>query len=63
MLTKSSPNSQQQSLFHSELFNQLDTKDPLIQLVVLLTGKPLMMHSPSTTVLITADLQNPFALW
>ncbi len=33
MLTKSTPNTGQQNLFHSELFSQLDTKDPLIQLV------------------------------
>ena len=32
MLTKSLPISTQQNLFHSELFNQLDIKDPLIQL-------------------------------
>jgi hypothetical protein len=32
MLTKSTPNTGQQNLFHSELFSQLDTKDPLIQL-------------------------------
>ena len=32
MLTKSSPNTGQQNLFHSELLSQLDTKDPLIQL-------------------------------
>jgi IS5 family transposase len=30
--TKSTPNTGQQNLFHSELFSQLDTKDPLIQL-------------------------------
>jgi hypothetical protein len=33
MLTKSSPISTQSNLFHSELFSQLDVKDPLIQLV------------------------------
>lgn len=32
MLTKSSPISTQSNLFHSELFSQLDVKDPLIQL-------------------------------
>ena len=32
MLTKSSPISTQLNLFHSELFSQLDVKDPLIQL-------------------------------
>ncbi|KAF3983658.1 MAG: transposase, partial [Methylococcales symbiont of Hymedesmia sp. n. MRB-2018] len=32
MLTKSTPNTRQLNLFHSELFSQLDTKDPLIQL-------------------------------
>ncbi|VVM26243.1 hypothetical protein BSPWISOXPB_9141, partial [uncultured Gammaproteobacteria bacterium] len=32
MLTESLPISTQQNLFHSELFNQLDTKDPLIAL-------------------------------
>ncbi|SMM98537.1 IS1478 transposase [uncultured Candidatus Thioglobus sp.] len=32
MLTQSTPLSNQLNLFHSELFNQLDTKDPLIQL-------------------------------
>jgi hypothetical protein len=32
MLTKSSPISIQSNLFHSELFSQLDVKDPLIQL-------------------------------
>ncbi|KAF3984843.1 MAG: transposase [Methylococcales symbiont of Hymedesmia sp. n. MRB-2018] len=32
MLTKSTPNTVQLNLFHSELFSQLDTKDPLIQL-------------------------------
>jgi hypothetical protein len=31
-LTKSSPISTQSNLFHSELFSQLDVKDPLIQL-------------------------------
>ena len=33
MLTKSSPISTQSNLFHSELFSQLDVKDPLIQLI------------------------------
>ncbi|VVH67035.1 hypothetical protein BSPLISOX_2759, partial [uncultured Gammaproteobacteria bacterium] len=32
MLTKSLPISTQLNLFHSELFSQLDTKDPLIKL-------------------------------
>jgi hypothetical protein len=32
MLTKSNPISTQSNLFHSELFSQLDVKDPLIQL-------------------------------
>ena len=32
MLTKSSPISTQSNFFHSELFSQLDVKDPLIQL-------------------------------
>ncbi|CAB5498695.1 hypothetical protein, partial [uncultured Gammaproteobacteria bacterium] len=32
MLTKSSPISTQLNFFHSELFSQLDVKDPLIQL-------------------------------
>ncbi|MBA4719464.1 MAG: transposase [Nitrosopumilus sp.] len=32
MLTKSTPDTGQLNLFHSELFSQLDTKDPLIQL-------------------------------
>jgi hypothetical protein len=30
MLTKSNPISTQSNLFHSELFSQLDVKDPLI---------------------------------
>jgi hypothetical protein len=32
MLTKSSPISTQLNLFHSELFSQLDVKDPLVAL-------------------------------
>jgi hypothetical protein len=30
MLTKSSPISTQSNLFHSELFSQLDVKDPMV---------------------------------
>jgi hypothetical protein len=32
LVSKSTPNTGQQNLFHSELSSQLDTKDPLIQL-------------------------------
>ena len=39
MLTPSTPNTGQQNLFHTELFSQLDPRDPLIQLANVIDWK------------------------
>ncbi len=39
MLTPSTPNTGQQNLFHTELFSQLDQRDPLIQLANVIDWK------------------------
>ena len=39
MLTPSTPNTGQQNLFHTELFAQLDQRDPLIQLANVIDWK------------------------
>ncbi|VVM18188.1 hypothetical protein BSPWISOXPB_6942 [uncultured Gammaproteobacteria bacterium] len=59
MLTKSSPISTQSNLFHSELFSQLDVKDPLIQLANTINWTVLMTPLSNITLKTMADPQNP----
>ncbi|VVM19567.1 hypothetical protein BSPWISOXPB_6828 [uncultured Gammaproteobacteria bacterium] len=58
MLTESLPISTQQNLFHSELFNQLDTKDPLIALSHTMDWEVFDVVFSSIIAMITAYPQN-----
>ncbi|VVM20183.1 hypothetical protein BSPWISOXPB_10316 [uncultured Gammaproteobacteria bacterium] len=59
MLTKSSPISTQSNLFHSELFSQLDVKDPLIQLANTINWTVFDDALSNITLKTMADPQNP----
>ncbi|VVM21705.1 hypothetical protein BSPWISOXPB_7553 [uncultured Gammaproteobacteria bacterium] len=59
MLTKSSPISTQSNLFHSELFSQLDVKDPLIQLANTINWTVFDEPLSNITLKTMADPQNP----